>query len=843
MVSHKAGDLVWVHIGGGYGWWPCQVMEPRHVADDRRGDVLRLKRPGCVLVHCHGDKTFNWFDPRDVEPISKGFEARSGQKHKSPGVKRFFKLALEEVQELLCVRSSKPTATEHFPVDFNRPETYEHLLRDGNSEEPEDQQGAAEAMQYPSAAAAADAQLAGSGAALLEWLQRAAAMPGAACKDLYQPPTAAATAAASAAMRLLWSCMHDAAVQQHRQGPGQLHSPPAAVPNAAGSLARLAPAASAHASKQQKLAAGAKRKAPASASGAAVSKKAKGSSSSAAGSGKQQKQGKQAQDVEDVAAAAVGKPSKKRKQPKSAAAAAAAAASGTGRADSSLAEILPPLAANDPQLQDEQLMTFGGPVAGASIRKAAQLLPLAAVSPESVTARLTLGQAKSIALLLRWREAAMARSSCRMKGEVGPLLRGALERAGAMPIRPLSPQQKPAKQRRGSLQQASQAPQPQQDGYEAAAWAGLLDDEDGEGAEAAEAAGQHRRQRRKLAGRGKVLRDDADVSGSGESGSECGDAASSDGVDGEEGGRLRRGAGEQQGGRGASARAAAAAAKQKGRVADLMAVKQAGSLQEKRRAVQQHLQHMGMEEDAGGDDSNSDEEGAAAGGGGGVGRSEAAAAAAADEASQFEKVDVMWKDYKARVPASEAAFVADLQRYAGERGLELKIGTLAKHEVTMSDCYAIFKLVADKGGCRAAQQIKAWTGIARAWNPKLMAQAKNVPSGVRTTYERHLLGYENHVSHGCQMIVKTFKTHASKQKQQQQPQQKQMQKLAKPARVKQEAALEAKQQQQQRRMKQEAQPVQVKQEARQGEQQQLDRRRSLGEDLTAVACTRHCVLC
>lgn len=63
-------------------------MEPRHVAEDRRGDVLRLQRPGWVLVHCHGDRTFNWFDPlRDVEPIVSSYEQRSGQKHKSPGVK------------------------------------------------------------------------------------------------------------------------------------------------------------------------------------------------------------------------------------------------------------------------------------------------------------------------------------------------------------------------------------------------------------------------------------------------------------------------------------------------------------------------------------------------------------------------------------------------------------------------------------------------------------------------------------------------------------------------------------------------------------------------------------
>lgn len=62
-------------------------MEPQHVAEDRRKDVLRLQRPGCVLVHCHGDKTFNWYDPRHVEPISKNRAVREAQQHKSPGVK------------------------------------------------------------------------------------------------------------------------------------------------------------------------------------------------------------------------------------------------------------------------------------------------------------------------------------------------------------------------------------------------------------------------------------------------------------------------------------------------------------------------------------------------------------------------------------------------------------------------------------------------------------------------------------------------------------------------------------------------------------------------------------
>jgi hypothetical protein len=325
--------------------------------------------------------------------------------------------------------------------------------------------------------------------------------------------------------------------------------------------------------------------------------------------------------------------------------------------------------------------------AGASIRKAAQLLPLAAVAPESIISRLTVGQAKSIALLLRWREAVMARSNCHMKGEAGPLLRGALERAGAMPIRPpLSLQQKGWKQRRSSLPKAGQTSQPQGfDRDEAAAAAGEADLEDDDAAGVGEGAANRGKWRRKqLAGRGRVLQDAAEMSCSGsESDSESGGKASSSSSDEDEGeaagGRLRKGGSKQQQGReGGSARAAAAAAKQKGRVAELLAVKQAGSLQEKRRAVQQHLQHMGVDEGAaaaaaaGSAGSESDDDSTEAGGAAG-GRAAAAAAKAAPAA----KVDVAWREYKSRVPASEAAFVADLQRFAGERSLEIKMGKVS----------------------------------------------------------------------------------------------------------------------------------------------------------------------
>lgn len=104
--------------------------------------------------------------------------------HFNSNLQKFFKLALEEVQELLAARSNKPSVTQHFPVDFTRPETYEHLLREGGSEEPDELQdaAAAAAMQYPEEATAADAQQAGTGMALLAWLQQTAAMPGAACE-------------------------------------------------------------------------------------------------------------------------------------------------------------------------------------------------------------------------------------------------------------------------------------------------------------------------------------------------------------------------------------------------------------------------------------------------------------------------------------------------------------------------------------------------------------------------------------------------------------------------------------------------------------------------------------
>lgn len=107
-------------------------------------------------------------------------------------LQRTFRLALEEVEELLAARSNLTPATRHRPVDFTRPETYQHWLREGVSEsseeagddeeEDDDDESAAAIIRHPGEATAADAQQAGSGAALLAWLQRAAATPGAACK-------------------------------------------------------------------------------------------------------------------------------------------------------------------------------------------------------------------------------------------------------------------------------------------------------------------------------------------------------------------------------------------------------------------------------------------------------------------------------------------------------------------------------------------------------------------------------------------------------------------------------------------------------------------------------------
>jgi hypothetical protein len=168
----------------------------------------------------------------------------------------------------------------------------------------------------------------------------------------------------AAAMRLLWSYMHDAAVQQHGAGAWSAGKPASGgskrgrKPGKAAAAAAAAAEAAADASKQHKQTAGAKRKASATISEAAAGKKAKANSGgAAAGSGKQQR--KQADADEEAAAAAGSKPSKKRKQAKS-----SAAAAGDGKGDASLVVIEPPLSADDPQLQDEQLMKYGAPIAG-----------------------------------------------------------------------------------------------------------------------------------------------------------------------------------------------------------------------------------------------------------------------------------------------------------------------------------------------------------------------------------------------------------------------------------------------------------------------------------------------
>jgi hypothetical protein len=175
-------------------------------------------------------------------------------------------------------------------------------------------------------------------------------------------------------MRLLWSYMHEAAVQQHGAGAWSAARPASGSakrgrkPVKAAAAAAAVEAAAEASQQQQKQTAGDKRKASGAASEAAAGKKAKGASGgAAAGSGKQQKQQRKQAQADEEAAAASSKPSKKRKQAKS-----SSAAAGDGRGDSSQVVIGPPLSADDPQLQDEQLMKYGTPIAGEGLKRNAE---------------------------------------------------------------------------------------------------------------------------------------------------------------------------------------------------------------------------------------------------------------------------------------------------------------------------------------------------------------------------------------------------------------------------------------------------------------------------------------
>lgn len=93
-------------------------------------------------------------------------------------LQRFFKLALEEVLELQDVRAGREPATQHDPVDFTRPETYEIWLKkdDLAADDLEDAK-----MQYPAEPGRQDAEHC-SVPDLLQWLRAAAATPHSVCQ-------------------------------------------------------------------------------------------------------------------------------------------------------------------------------------------------------------------------------------------------------------------------------------------------------------------------------------------------------------------------------------------------------------------------------------------------------------------------------------------------------------------------------------------------------------------------------------------------------------------------------------------------------------------------------------
>ena len=79
---------------------------------------------------------------------------------------------------------------------------------------------------------------------------------------------------------------------------------------------------------------------------------------------------------------------------------------------------------------------------------------------------------------------------------------------------------------------------------------------------------------------------------------------------------------------------------------------------------------------------------------------------------------------------------------------------MCSRELSSSDAYTIFKLVAGRGGYRATCDRRAWLSIAREWQLDFSASAKNTSKSLRAAYKGYMLQYERHVSAGCPTVTK-----------------------------------------------------------------------------------------
>ena len=108
-----------------------------------------------------------------------------------------------------------------------------------------------------------------------------------------------------------------------------------------------------------------------------------------------------------------------------------------------------------------------------------------------------------------------------------------------------------------------------------------------------------------------------------------------------------------------------------------------------------------------------------------------------------EMISVEVKVYADKIGGRDV-FESDLQRWYGERGLHVAQPIVGGFTW---DMYTIFSAVAMRGGYQAATDRKAWRAIAREWHQELDT-AKNIGSVMKQNYKKVLLDFEQYFTRG-----------------------------------------------------------------------------------------------
>jgi hypothetical protein len=131
----------------------------------------------------------------------------------------------------------------------------------------------------------------------------------------------------------------------------------------------------------------------------------------------------------------------------------------------------------------------------------------------------------------------------------------------------------------------------------------------------------------------------------------------------------------------------------------------------------------------------------------GSGEEESAAAPVEERAAPSRPTEMITVDVKVYEEniGTKDVFDSDLQRWYGERNLSVAQPIVGGFTW---DMYTIFKLVAKRGGSEAATHRRAWRAIAREWHQELDT-AKNIGSIMRQNYKKTLLDFENYFTKGA----------------------------------------------------------------------------------------------